>query len=514
MKSSKDPQWQLADIARFFSYSRQEWVSRYTLGVIVLGAGITLLALSHVPEDRLGLLIFAVLAGITELSNVELFASSRSRVSVSSIIAVASIPLFGPWAGALVHLCSGLMTFITTSLRGNLAQSKRASLLRRSAFNAGMWVTAASLAGWAYKSAGGTFDSMGHLHNVLPLLLASTTDVLINIMLLIGVIALQTGQRPRHIWNQNFSWAAPIAVAGGVVGGGALAMAYQMFHLTGVIVFMLPIFATAYSFRLYINNSRGYVEQLEEALVHLRKSEERYALASRGANDGLWDWDLITNEVFFSWRWKAMLGYQEHEISNQPDEWLQRVHPGDLPHLRSSLDTHLAGASAHFEDEYRIQHKDGTYRWMLTRGLAVRDENGPYRMAGSQTDITERKQAEEQLLHDAFHDDLTQLPNRALFIDRLEHAINRARQYPDIQFAVLFLDLDRFKVVNDRLGHMIGDKLLIALAGRVQTMLRPSDTIARLGGDELLSSSRISRDYMKLLHFLNNFRHCSTTHLS
>jgi diguanylate cyclase (GGDEF)-like protein len=139
----------------------------------------------------------------------------------------------------------------------------------------------------------------------------------------------------------------------------------------------------------------------------------------------------------------------------------------------------------HFEIEYRIKHKDGTYRWMLCRGLAVKDDKGKaYRMAGSQTDITARKTAEEQLLHDAFHDALTGLPNRALFRDRLQNAINRSRRMKDYLYAVMFFDVDRFKVINDSLGHAIGDALLVEISKRMRDCVRPGDTVARLGGDE------------------------------
>lgn len=228
--------------------------------------------------------------------------------------------------------------------------------------------------------------------------------------------------------------------------------------------------------------------QIHEA-QQLRRAEERYALAVRGANDGLWDWDLSTQEIYFSPRWKAMLGYDDSEIGSRPAEWLDRIHEEDRPHVQHELKMHLEGATPHFQSEYRILHRDGEYRWMLCRGLQVRDERrqatGPgTRMAGSQTDITSRKEAEAKLQKSAFYDSLTGLPNRALFINRLEQAIGRAKRNPHYLFAVLFLDLDRFKNVNDSLGHTQGDKLLIEVAHRMTECLRPGDTPARLGGDE------------------------------
>lgn len=227
------------------------------------------------------------------------------------------------------------------------------------------------------------------------------------------------------------------------------------------------------------------ISQRKQTEAALRESEERYALAVRGANDGLWDWHIKSNIFYFSPRWKAMLGYGEKEIGNSPEEWFGRVHPEDRERLKMKIASHLDGSTTHFEDEYRIMHKDGNYRWALSRGLAVRDKEGKLqRMAGSQTDITERKTTENQLLHDAFHDALTGLPNRALFMDRLGLAIAHSKRRKEYFFAVLFLDLDRFKVVNDSLGHMIGDQLLISMARRLEFFLRPGDTVARLGGDE------------------------------
>ena len=222
-----------------------------------------------------------------------------------------------------------------------------------------------------------------------------------------------------------------------------------------------------------------------KAETALRKSEERYALAERGSNDGLWDWDLGADRIYFSPRWIAMLGYADSEIGSAPGDWFNLVHADDLPKLQGRLAAHFSGEAEHFSAEHRMRHKDGTYRWVLTRGIAIRDAAGKAkRMAGSQTDVTDRKQAEQQLFHDAFHDSLTDLPNRALFVNRLQHAFNAAPRHKTESFAVLFLDLDRFKFVNDSYGHAVGDQLLRAFAARLAESLRPGDTVARFGGDE------------------------------
>ena len=227
------------------------------------------------------------------------------------------------------------------------------------------------------------------------------------------------------------------------------------------------------------------ITQRKKVEQALRESEERYALAARGSNDGLWDWDFRTGKVYYSPRWKVMLGLAENDQASDPEAWFTRVHPEDLDRVKAEIAAHLDGGGAHLETEHRMRLADGVYRWMLVRGIVLRDEFGAaYRMAGSQTDISERKLYERQLQHDALHDALTGLPNRTLFVDRLEHALARARRRPDEIFAVLFLDLDRFKVVNDSLGHLLGDRLLVEFARRMERCVRPGDTVSRLGGDE------------------------------
>jgi len=220
----------------------------------------------------------------------------------------------------------------------------------------------------------------------------------------------------------------------------------------------------------------------------LRESEERYALAARGANDGLWDWNLLTGAVYFSPRWKAMLGFQENEIEDRLEEWLDRIHDADRDRVKQEIDAHQKGLTPHFESEHRLLHKDGGFRWMLSRGLAVHDATGKtLRMAGSQTDITERKVS----------DPLTGLPNRLLFIDRLGRLIKHSKRRKDHLFAVLFLDLDGFKMINDSLGHLIGDQLLVGVAARLEKCLRSSDTVARLG--ETFTVARLGGDEFTIL---------------
>ncbi len=215
----------------------------------------------------------------------------------------------------------------------------------------------------------------------------------------------------------------------------------------------------------------------------LRESEQRYALAARGANDGLWDWKLNTGEIYFSLRWKQMLGYGEGGIRPDPDEWFSRIHPSDRERVQCEIAAHRAGATSEFTSEYRMRHQNGLFIWMLSRGAVVRDENGgAIRMAGSQTDITQGK----------IGDPLTGLPNRLYFLDRLEDSIQKCTGGGS-GFAVLFIDLDRFKLINDSLGHAAGDELLIGVSRRLKASVRGDgggyerighNVVARLGGDE------------------------------
>jgi diguanylate cyclase (GGDEF)-like protein/PAS domain S-box-containing protein len=218
----------------------------------------------------------------------------------------------------------------------------------------------------------------------------------------------------------------------------------------------------------------------------LKRSEERLALAAEGANDGLWEWDLRSQEFYFSRRWKAMIGLPDPAGIGRPEEWMDRVHVDDLAQLKEALEAHLSGKTADLQHEHRIRHEDGTYRRFLCRGVAVRGAGRrSSRIAGSLTDTTEGALAQARLRTAGFLDPLTGLSNRAVFVEGLGRRLAEFKLQPGGErFAALYLDLDRFKVVNDSLGHLVGDELLTAVSRRLESCLRQGDALARLGGDE------------------------------
>lgn len=217
----------------------------------------------------------------------------------------------------------------------------------------------------------------------------------------------------------------------------------------------------------------------------LKRYQERFELATLASNDGIWDWFLETGECFYSARWKEMLGYDKDHVFSNIDDWLERIHPDQRKNVRTLFHKHLAGMTERFVAQYQILCKDNHYLWVSCHGFALRDESGtPVRIAGSQTDISQKKTQEEELYQFAFYDKLTGLPNRVLFIDRLDQTLKLLKRVKNRTFALLFMDLDRFKLVNDSLGHEAGDELLKEVSRRINDIVRPTDTVARLAGDE------------------------------
>ncbi len=281
----------------------------------------------------------------------------------------------------------------------------------------------------------------------------------------------------RELRTQYSQSALPVIMVTAITDSGRVAEALDL----GANDYITkPVDFTVALARIRAQLSRKHAETAR------RESDERYELAARAANDGLWDWDLTSNHTYYSARWKAMSGSNDSETMNSPEDWFSRVHADDVVALRAAMQRQLESplpedpnANRHtegFEVDYRIRRPDGQYTWMTGRGVVLRNAEGtPVRMAGSQSDATRKKTIDE----------LTGLPNRLLLHERLEGAIRRKQRDSTGPFAVYFIDLDRFKLVNDTLGHVAGDRLLVEFADRLRAASEGTNAlVARLGGDE------------------------------
>ena len=222
-----------------------------------------------------------------------------------------------------------------------------------------------------------------------------------------------------------------------------------------------------------------------EAEDGCRRSDERLALALEGGSDGWWDWDLVTGSTWFSDRWEAMLGYKPGELPGHVGTWRLLVHPDDRAGAMRLLADHMEARAPVYECEHRVLRQDGSYAWVLARGKVVERGDGgrAVRIVGTHIDVSARKEAELQVAHLARHDPLTDLPNRASFLERLRQALSETRRHDD-RFAVLSLDLSGLRAVNDALGHAAGDRVLREAGRRIKDGVRGEDLVARLGGDE------------------------------
>lgn len=228
------------------------------------------------------------------------------------------------------------------------------------------------------------------------------------------------------------------------------------------------------------------LQHREQAAQQLSENEQRWRYALEAAGDGVWDWQIGSNRVIYSERWKTMLGHAPEEIADRLDEWEHRVHPDDMPHVRKDLAAHIAGETAFYHSEHRMLHKDGHWLWVLDRGMVL--ERGPdgqaRRMVGTHTDISEQKALEAQLKALATSDPLTGLANRRHFLERLREEYARIQRYPEARSCILMADLDHFKQVNDRYGHAIGDLALQHFSALLRQESRETDLCGRLGGEE------------------------------
>jgi diguanylate cyclase (GGDEF)-like protein/PAS domain S-box-containing protein len=216
----------------------------------------------------------------------------------------------------------------------------------------------------------------------------------------------------------------------------------------------------------------------------LQESEERLESILNFLQEMVWSVSATTFELLYiNPAAERIYGRPLSAFYENSNLWLEAVHPEDRLKLDRAYEIVLEKGD--FELEYRILRLDGEVRWIYDRAQVIYDKQGvPIRIDGITEDITDRKRTEEQLIHDALHDALTGLPNRTLFMERLETALKQSKRNKEYRFALLFIDLDRFKIINDSLGHGIGDRLLVAIARILESCLRGTDSVARLGGDE------------------------------
>ncbi len=244
----------------------------------------------------------------------------------------------------------------------------------------------------------------------------------------------------------------------------------------GVFTAALTLFAFAAAYHAQGGRRRADIGTL--------RSEQRHAFALTGARMGVWDWDIASDNLYVSPSIEAMLGLDAGTLEGNELAWREHMHPADRETYRTALNAYIGRGNVSFSLEFRMRHSDSVFRWVaLSASCVAGPENYATRCIGTVRDISAQKLAEERLMHDSVHDSLTGLPNRALFMDRMERAIRRRGLLERPRAALLLIDLDRFKTVNDSIGHSGGDALLIAIARRLESLVTIDDTVARIGGD-------------------------------
>jgi diguanylate cyclase (GGDEF)-like protein/PAS domain S-box-containing protein len=234
---------------------------------------------------------------------------------------------------------------------------------------------------------------------------------------------------------------------------------------------------------------------------------ERRALALTGAGDMIWDWDVSADNIYTSPETEHLLGLKRGALEGPAALWLDVLHALDRDRFRASLDSVVEQRRGRLTQDFRLRASDGHYLWFTLKARPVVGSDGEVvRLVGTLTDVTDFKNAEERLLFDAVHDNLTGLPNRELFIDRMEAAFAFSRSDPQIRPSVLVIDLDRFKQVNDSVGIAVGDSILLTIARRLGRLLKPQDTLARLSGDQFAMILLSEREPARIVAFAETMR--------
>ena len=288
-----------------------------------------------------------------------------------------------------------------------------------------------------------------------------------------------------------WTFAAGLAVTGAVTNdiiGPAL--------LVGLVLIVMLIGFTVMQHAFAGGITHGIVSDVE-----------RRALALTGAGDMIWDWDVSADKIYTSPETEHLLGLKRGALETAAAAWLDVLHPLDRDRFRAALDSAVEQRRGRLHQDFRLRAADGHYLWLSLKARPMVGSDGEVvRIVGTLTDVTEFKNSEERLLFDAVHDNLTGLPNRELFIDRMEACFALAKSNPQLRPSVLVIDVDRFKQVNDSVGMAIGDSILLTVARRLTRLLKPQDTLARLAGDQFALILVSERDPARIVSFAESMR--------
>ena len=457
----------------------QRYFKPFLIAVVVAGTAALVFSAARLRLDQLDwrfLALLVAMAAIASRLSIPI-PYVKGQVTVGDTLVFLTLMFYGGEAAVLIAAVDGLSSSLYVS------RKPRVWLFNSSQMALSTFVTV-----WVLRSFFGDIAALDRTGFSLiyfgGICVMFFVQYVTNSGLVATYTALKTNQPVLPTWRTSYLWTSISYLAGASVAG------VSERYLKGVsiyaILLLTPVIAIIYvTYKTYLRNIESSIAQAREAKRHaelLEASEERFRSAFDYASIGM---ALVSEEG----RWLQvnralcqLLGFSEGELLTTDIQGL--MHPEDLGDLLMHQARVMTGKISRFETEKRYVHKRGHEVSTLSSVSTVRDpETKLLRLIFQIQDITDRKRAESQLVHEAFHDALTGLPNRSLFADHLELAIARSARQKDI-FAVLFLDLDRFKVVNDSLGHLVGDQLLIAMARRAEKCLRPGDTIARLGGDE------------------------------
>ena len=465
----------------------------YRSSVISIGALALAISLWSFEVTRVGysyfvFLLFTITIGARIIVKIP---GVKGHISVTDTFVFLSILLYGGEAGILLSTADAIFS-----------SYKLTKTWSTFLFNVAVFTIATFINVWTLRYFFGSLSELSHREftseQIIAICLMGLIQYVFNSGLVAIAVALRSKQPIWQMWKENFLWTS-ITYFAGASAAGFIAKLNNEF---GIYAFLAtaPIIAVVYfTYTTYLKNVEAVGEQAQLAQKHveelshhiaeqervsraLKESEEYFRNAFDHAAgmavinpDGKW---LQVNDSLCQ-----MLGYSEDELLEKGFQAI--THPQDLGNDLANLYQLLEGKIPGYQLEKRYCHKTGQTIWVLQSASLVRDADGVSRHVIFQIqNISDRKKAEEHIHHAAFHDALTALPNRTLFADRLSMAVERSKRSAEFEFAVIFVDLDRFKIVNDSLGHDLGDKLLVDLAQRLSGELRAVDTVARLGGDE------------------------------